>query len=571
MIKLSTRITAILIPVLVLGLFAIPVLAQVQPADQLTGTTTPISAITQRVYGKALKITGLTSLLPLCLSSDNIATTTGCTISSTPGGSDTQVQFNDGGSFGGSAFFTFNKTTGQADLSKLTITSGTSTNATSTNFFSTTASSTNLFSSLAAIGGVPGLNVISSGNVGIGTTTPPYKLTVQGMSGSALNVFSVASSTGADMLTVSSRGAVYAGAPNVSLSANAVYANVGFGADQSGTQIITNNFSNAITASVAGVGNEIRFAGSQEFQAGAGGNFTAASINTNTGNILSGVIGSANVQSAAGRANTLRGGSFSASTNDATGGTFATVAGIRSVASVVNAGATATNLYGLHIADFTIAGTASNTYGINIGDITAGTQTNQAYSIFASDANARNYFAGNVGIGTSNPAYTLDVSGTIRVSSSGRLIAPTSTAPTLDTSGSIALDTTSNNLVIATSTTGHVVAASATTTLYSFSVASTSPDMISGGILYMPAHHLPQVATAIICKADAGTSVVINLSSEAGSSDTNTITCTTTSTQFSLTSNNSFSAYAVPRLEVGTITGAVDYLTIRVIGYRTTD
>lgn len=31
--------------------------------------------------------------------------------SGTPGGSDTQVQFNDGGSFGGDANFTFNKTT----------------------------------------------------------------------------------------------------------------------------------------------------------------------------------------------------------------------------------------------------------------------------------------------------------------------------------------------------------------------------------------------------------------------------------------------------------------------------
>lgn len=34
----------------------------------------------------------------------------------TPGGSDTQVQFNDGGSFGGDSGFTFNKTTDSAAL-----------------------------------------------------------------------------------------------------------------------------------------------------------------------------------------------------------------------------------------------------------------------------------------------------------------------------------------------------------------------------------------------------------------------------------------------------------------------
>jgi hypothetical protein len=39
--------------------------------------------------------------------------------SGTPGGSDTQVQFNDGGSFGGNAAFTFTKTTGNLTTSNL--------------------------------------------------------------------------------------------------------------------------------------------------------------------------------------------------------------------------------------------------------------------------------------------------------------------------------------------------------------------------------------------------------------------------------------------------------------------
>ncbi|MES3005009.1 MAG: hypothetical protein V4690_02775 [Patescibacteria group bacterium] len=75
-----------------------------------------------------------------------------------------------------------------------------------------------------------------------------------------------------------------------------------------------------------------------------------------------------------------------------------------------------TNLYGLRVDDFTNAtGNITNTYGAYIGDITTGTQTNK-YSFYASDANAYNYFAGNVGIGTTDPGtYKLNVNGNVNV------------------------------------------------------------------------------------------------------------------------------------------------------------
>lgn len=72
------------------------------------------------------------------------------------------------------------------------------------------------------------------------------------------------------------------------------------------------------------------------------------------------------------------------------------------------AGSTITNFYGAAI-DFNNEGTIQNTYGFYVGDITAGTQTNTPFSFYASDANAHNYFAGNVGIGTTNPSYNLEV------------------------------------------------------------------------------------------------------------------------------------------------------------------
>ena len=178
---------------------------------------------------------------------------------------------------------------------------------------------------------------------------------------------------------------------------------------------------------------------------------------------------------------------------------------------------------------------------------------------------------GFMGIGTVSPSYLLDVAGTVRIDSTGTLLISTSSSPTLGAQGAVSFDTTSNNIVSASSTSGHFVVASATTTLYALAVASTSADFISGGVINLPAHYLSQVATAIICDVDGGTSWVINLSNEAGTSDTNQITCTTTSTQFALTTNNSFAAYAVPRLEGSTITGTIDRVTIRIIGYRTSD
>src|SRR3990167_1254669 len=146
---------------------------------------------------------------------------------------------------------------------------------------------------------------------------------------------------------------------------------------------------------------------------------------------------------------------------------------------------------------------------------------------------------------------------------------PNGTGPTLNAIGQLAWDTTSGNLAVSTSTTGHVVIGSATTTLYAFAVSSTSPDFLSGGIIELPSHFLPQVVTGVICDSDAGTSVVVNLSD--GTNDTNTATCTTTSTQFPITTNNTFTAYEGIRLEVGTITGTVDRLSLRFIGYRTSD
>lgn len=56
-----------------------PVVGQSIPAlTQFVSTTTPTSAITQRTYGKAIKLTGLTTGLCLTLDANNLVTTTTC-------------------------------------------------------------------------------------------------------------------------------------------------------------------------------------------------------------------------------------------------------------------------------------------------------------------------------------------------------------------------------------------------------------------------------------------------------------------------------------------------------------
>jgi hypothetical protein len=66
----------------------------------------------------------------------------------------------------------------------------------------------------------------------------------------------------------------------------------------------------------------------------------------------------------------------------------------------LNAGGLISNSYGAYYSLDINGGTLTNTYGYYVGDVTLGTQTNTPYSFYASDANARNYFAGATGHGT---------------------------------------------------------------------------------------------------------------------------------------------------------------------------
>jgi len=145
------------------------------------------------------------------------------------------------------------------------------------------------------------------------------------------------------------------------------------------------------------------------------------------------------------------------------------------------------------------------------------------------------------------------------------------TAPVIDAVGEIALDTTDNQLLIATSTNAGSPAVIPTMQrLWGATIASTSPDFINGGRIFMPLQRDGFTIKEIHCTVDSGTSVVINISNSGGTTDTETVTCTTSATSDTdITSNPTYASGSLNSLEIGTITGTVDYLTFTVYGVYT--
>ncbi|MGO9270630.1 MAG: tail fiber domain-containing protein [Terriglobia bacterium] len=99
-------------------------------------------------------------------------------------------------------------------------------------------------------------------------------------------------------------------------------------------------------------------------------------------------------------------------------GTLATQYGVWGRAGIFGAtvGAKVSNAYAGYFDIFnSVAGTTiTNAYGVYINNsATTGTITNR-YDLYAASANAKSYFAGNVGIGTTTPAAKLEVNGTTK-------------------------------------------------------------------------------------------------------------------------------------------------------------
>lgn len=281
--------------------------------------------------------------------------------------------------------------------------------------------------------GTSSLFIATSGNVGIGTTPTDARLQLRGSGAtSATKAFVVEDSAGTDLFAARDDGSIGLGKAAVSITSNSVFSVIAPHADYSGLTTITNNSGNGVTAAVSVFGGEVRYAGAagREFALAIGGNFTIGSVNVATGNNIIAVRGTARLPAASGRATSLIGGDFLASSNDATGGTVTDAIGTRTKFSLDTAGVTVTNGYGLRVLDVVNAGTITNSFGVWVGDMTTGTQTNTPYSFYASDASALNYFAGRVGIGTAAPDSTtlLDIQQTGGAAGIARIMSISDTA-----------------------------------------------------------------------------------------------------------------------------------------------
>jgi hypothetical protein len=157
-----------------------------------TITVNGVARFNNGISGSHTKLADGTSYI---IAGANATVTTGSngaiTVASVASGSDTQVQFNDGGAFGASANYTFNKTT---NLLKVTNISGSLT--------SSNVSAGQVV--LAGTGGViSGSNQLfwnnASGSLGIGTTQPTGKFEIAGVSGS---LFAVSDSMSGSLLAV---------------------------------------------------------------------------------------------------------------------------------------------------------------------------------------------------------------------------------------------------------------------------------------------------------------------------------------------------------------------------------
>gem|GEM_PF-5139779 len=219
--------------------------------------------------------------------------------------------------------------------------------------------------SYATVNAPPANGMIIPGNVGIGTTTPASPLEVD------------TTSTGTTSSEIDGISIVHTVAPTANQTSGAARASIA-----TDTTVPSTNTKSIDT--LMGVNGYVENNG------------------TGTLNKLFAVSGYA-YNGGAATLNTLFGGYFGAESDV---GTVGEIAGFYAENYIY--GGTVTNAVGLKINSTNSGGTVTNRFGIYIAPPT-GTATND-FGIYV-DGTMKNYFKGIVGIGTTSPAYSLDVRG----------------------------------------------------------------------------------------------------------------------------------------------------------------
>ena len=235
--------------------------------------------------------------------------------------------------------------------------------------------------------------ITGTGNVGIGTTTPPSPLSV----GTALTglVFGAGTSDGAQINETSTAtsglrnglGVIVQPAP----ASNSSASTAGMTAELDIPSASTVNYT-GLNASTSGViGN---------FGSGTVGSMVA-------------LYGYAKNASATATVTNMWGAQLNAL--NASTGTITTVKGLSSVVTNSSTGTLATTAYGVYDSLANGTGTTTTWYGLYMPAVT-GNAPGTDYGLYIADT-GNNYFAGNVGIGMTSPGYPLDVESSTAVRS----------------------------------------------------------------------------------------------------------------------------------------------------------
>jgi cytoskeletal protein CcmA (bactofilin family) len=279
----------------------------------------------------------------------------------------------------------------------------------------------------------------TTSNVGVGTNAPTEKLTVAGNTSIAGNL------TASGHVAIGNNASIDSGAPfDWNLGWN--YSNV-FAVQETFTNLTANNL-------YEGINNFIQLEPDNNTGALVMGINSEIYVPTyNNKNITGGIMGIANVPMVYGSGNVANlfgdytwasfgsngtatsvygtaswaSNEYNGTVTNVYGGYFQGYSGGNSTttnlyglyANVYNYGPytpTVTNGYGLYIgsASKAAAGTWTNNYGLYIGDQSAVGSTN-SYNLYSAGANSKNYFAGNVSIGTTTADQKLNVGGSANI------------------------------------------------------------------------------------------------------------------------------------------------------------
>lgn len=149
------------------------------------------------------------------------------------------------------------------------------------------------------------------------------------------------------------------------------------------------------------------------------------------------------------------------------------------------------------------------------------------------------------------------------INESGSLEIPNGASPTTNATGELAFDTSDKQLVVYDGTNDGVIRTEER--IFGFTLASTSPEFVSGGEIPVPLEKDGYTVTNIKCYVQGGTSVQLTLTDNTNAMDT--LTCATTATtDDGAIANSTVTANELMYVDVGTITGEPDYVTFSVFG-----